>query len=261
MRLSDVLSRPPAILYEQVESFMGDRKTPIGKSKKLSVGKVALNFRCNRCGDTRTFLSGEELYCIPINEHLVSIDCGLRCTACDASIPMWYLVDSDDAIYQSYPKVRIIKRTAKFSDAVSPDTSIYKDFSILLDKAERAYQDELGAGAIVYLRKILESITFQVATKEGVELKKKNGSMRPFKQVLEEVDAKRHIVPNEYSQNGYRLFGELSDVVHGDYDEEMGLKKYSSLRRLVVGILDNVKNSEELLEAAASLGFTEEVTE
>lgn len=258
--MSDVLSRPPAILYEQVEGFMGDRKVPTGKSKKITVGKVALNFRCNHCGDIRTFLSGEELYSIPINDHLVSIDCGLHCTVCDTAVPVWYLVDVDGGLNQPYPKVRIIKRTVKFSDAVSPDTSIYQEYSILLDKAERAFQDELGAGAIVYLRKILESITYQVAQKEGVTLKKANGAMLPFKQILEEVDAKKHIVPNEYSKNGYKLFGELSDVVHGDYDEEMGLKKYSSLRRLVVGVLENVKNSEELLEAAACLGFTEEVT-
>ena len=261
MRLSDVLSKPPSVRYEQVENFMGNRKISIGKSKRLYVGKVALNFRCNRCGDTRTFLSDKELNCIQISEHLVSIDCGLYCTVCGASIPIWFLVDAEETIYQSYPKVRIIKRTAKFSDLVSPDTSVYKDYAILLDKAERAYQDELGAGAIVYLRKILESITFQIARRESIMIKKEKGSNRPFKLILEEVDAKRHIIPSEFSQNGYRLFGELSDVVHGDYDETIGLKKYASLRRLVVGVLDNIKNSEELLEATASLGFTDEVKE
>lgn len=47
---------------------------------------------------------------------------------------------------------------------------------------------------------------------------------------------------------GYTLFGELSDVVHGKSDEETSLKKYDALRRLVVGILDNVKNNETLIK-------------
>lgn len=47
---------------------------------------------------------------------------------------------------------------------------------------------------------------------------------------------------------GYTLFGELSDVVHGKSNEETSLKKYDALRRLVVGILDNVKNNETLIK-------------
>ena len=47
----------------------------------------------------------------------------------------------------------------------------------------------------------------------------------------------------EFSQNGYRLFRELSDIVHGDSVENyaLGLVKYKALKCLVVGILDNVK--------------------
>ena len=53
------------------------------------------------------------------------------------------------------------------------------------------------------------------------------------------------------------MFGELSDIVHGDSieNDEMGLIKYKALRRLVVGILDNVKSNEEMVEALGCLGW------
>jgi len=47
----------------------------------------------------------------------------------------------------------------------------------------------------------------------------------------------------------------LSDVVHSDYDEHLGLKKYDTLRRLVIGVLDNIKINRELLEAIGTLGW------
>lgn len=64
--------------------------------------------------------------------------------------------------------------------------------------------------------------------------------------------------PKEFSENGYRLFGELSDVVHGNYDEQLGLQKYDALHRLIVGVLDNVKNNREMMEAIGTLGWNQE---
>ena len=77
---------------------------------------------------------------------------------------------------------------------------------------------------------------------------------------------KCHIIPKEFSETGYRLFSELSEVVHGNSDEETSLKKYSALKRLVIGILDNVKNnetliknSEEILQKIRELGWNDEL--
>ena len=39
----------------------------------------------------------------------------------------------------------------------------YGEFTPLLDKAMQAYTDGLGAGAVVYLRKIFEKITVKAA--------------------------------------------------------------------------------------------------
>ena len=55
MRLSDVLSKPITTDYVQIEGFLGSRKLKTGNSKKIAVGKVALNYYCNNSGDQRTF--------------------------------------------------------------------------------------------------------------------------------------------------------------------------------------------------------------
>ena len=49
MRLSDVLSKPITTDYVQIEGFLGSRKLKTGNSKKIAVGKVALNYYCNNC--------------------------------------------------------------------------------------------------------------------------------------------------------------------------------------------------------------------
>ena len=48
--------------------LLGSRKLKTGNSKKIAVGKVALNYYCNNYGDQRTFYSGEDLFCIGVNE-------------------------------------------------------------------------------------------------------------------------------------------------------------------------------------------------
>ena len=47
-------------------------------------------------------------------------------------------------------------------------------------------------------------------------------------------------------------------MVHGEYDEELGLRKFEPQNRLVVGVLENVKNKEELKEAIGALGWEDE---
>lgn len=76
--------------------------------------------------------------------------------------------------------------------------------------------------------------------------------------MLQRVDGECEIIPKEFSKNGYRLFRELSTVVHGDFDEEQGLMKFEPLHRLVIGILENVRNKAEFKEAMRSLGWSDE---
>ena len=40
------------------------------------------------------------------------------------------------------------------------------------------------------------------------------------------VDEKSSIIPREFSKDGYKLFRELSDIVHGESNEKEGITKF-----------------------------------
>lgn len=255
MRLSDVLSKPLQKEFLQVDGFLINKKGNIGQQIKLNIGQVALNYFCVSCDDLRTFNSKGELSCVFVNKHIISIDCVLTC-GCNAGVQVWFLVESEDDICGQAPKVRIMKRSEKLSDMVKIRTERYGEFSTLLDMAERAYRDDLGAGAIVYLRKVFEKITIQMADAIEIEYRKyEGGNPKNFSELLKKVDEQCAIIPKEFTSDGYRLFKELSGVVHGEYDEALGLSKFEALHRLVIGILENVRNSKELKNAINSLGW------
>lgn len=253
MRLSDVLSKPPKLDYQQIDGFLDGKTLSTGKQRKIEIGKIKINFFCKSCQENRTFYSDANLYCIGVSNHIVSIDCVLNCEDED-TIQMWFLIESDGDIWGQSPKVRIIKRNYKMPKTINFDKEQYGDYSELLEKAQRAYRDDLGAGAIVYLRKIYEQITKQTAVASGIEIIT-NGHRKNFRLLLEEVDKTRSIIPREFSENGYKLFSELSEIIHNEYDEELALKKYDSLRRLVIGIIDNVRNNSELMSEIDHLGW------
>ena len=69
------------------------------------------------------------------------------------------------------------------------------------------------------------------------------------------MDAKWKIIPLQFSNNRYTLFEELSNVVHGEYDEDLALSKYASLRCLIVGVLENVINNEAYSQEMKNLGW------
>ncbi|MDR1538134.1 MAG: type I restriction endonuclease subunit R [Clostridiales bacterium] len=169
--MSDVLSKPPDSAFVQVDGFL-KKKLSVGSQQGLNIGNVGLNYYCKGCDDTRTFWSGDKLYGIGVNERQISIT-----------------VD-----------VRIIKRREKLSDMVIPSREQYGEFTFLLAKATQAYRDGLGAGSVIYLRKILERLTEQTATATGITTLGRNGGRKPFKNLLEEVD--RQQVINQYEESG-----------------------------------------------------------
>lgn len=257
MRLSEVLSKAPTRKFSQVEGFLQSRLKS-GRQRKISVGAVWLVYYCSNCNSDMSFISSEELYCIGVNNHLVSVDCALTCPRCGQSIPVWFLVESKQDINGIAPEVRVLKRTEKFSDKVSLSHGPYGDFSELLDKADRAYYDELGSGAVIYLRKIFESVTVKMADTVGIDYQKHpTGNPKNFSALLQDVDSECHIIPPEFSYDGYKLFRELSGVIHGNSDEQMCLTKYEPLRRLVIGILENITRQKELHQAMQALGWEE----
>lgn len=255
MRLGDVLSKKPKQEYLQVDGFLLNKKGTIGQQVSLSVGEVMLNYYCTRCDDTRTFTSKGKLCCVFVNKHVVSIDCVLAC-GCGASAQAWFLVECEDDICSQAPKIRVVKKSEKLSNQVRINNELYGDLSQVLEMAEHAYRERLGAGSIVYLRKAFEQITVQTANTIGIQYSKyENGNPKNFRDLLEEVDKKCPIIPGEFSKNGYKLFRELSNIVHGEYDEELGLSKFEALYSLVVGILENVRNIQVFRNATISLGW------
>ena len=55
----------------------------------------------------------------------------------------------------------------------------------------------------------------------------------------------------------------MSEIAHGNSDEDTAIKEYEPLRRLVVGILENIqkkeagiKNNAEIKKALDSIGFS-----
>ncbi len=259
MRLSDVLSKLPDDRLKQVEGFLDEKKLQAGGQTKIDIGKVGLPFFCKNCEADHTFVSQGDIFCIGVNDKSVSIDCVITCTRCElSSFPMWFLVICDTEIFSKDPNVKILKRSFKLSDDVLLSEDRFEGFKEMLNKARLAYAEDLGAGSVIYLRKILEHITFQTAEIAEISTTRPNGSRKPFRTLLEDVDDAKSIVPEEFSDNGYQLFGELSEVIHGNSDEQLALRKYPALRRLVIGVIEKVRNNQEIMLAINDLGLNNE---
>lgn len=255
MRLSDVLNKAPDNARTQVENFLGARRVGWGQSKKIEVGTVVHNFYCRMCGDLRTFSSGSSLSCLVAGEKLVSIDATLKCPTCPSTVEAWYLVASEGDLYAQAPVVYLERYTENRRDSVRGAGVGPGDFDDVLERAQTAYENQLGAGAMIYLRKIFEAITTEVATVAGIPTTRANGRPRPFRDLLQEVDGQHHIIPLRFSNNGYTLFSELSAVIHGDSSEEMALLKYLPCRQLVLSVINNVKGNADIAGAIDDLGW------
>jgi hypothetical protein len=257
MRLGDLLSKPSNFDYKQVEAFLSKKRGDPGQHAKLDVGNIMLNYYCARCEDSRTFSSRGTIHCVFISKQLISLDCVLACS-CGSNLPVWFLVESENDICGISPNVRVLKRSEKLSENVKINDKYLGSFTPLLEMAECSFRENLGAGATVYLRKAFEKVTIETADAIGIEYEKfKEGNPRNFSKLLKEVDKQRHIIPREFSDNGYKLFKELSSVVHGNYDEKVGLSKFKLFQRLVIGILENVRNIEEFQDIVCKLGWDE----
>jgi hypothetical protein len=255
MRLSDVLSRAPDPTPVQVEGFLDDRALNWGKHKKIKVGKIFHNFDCRHCGETRTFESGDELTCLGVGDRAVSIDATLKCTACEVSVEVWFLLESDESISTRAPQVRITRYTENLRDRADRVGASIGPFADLVKRAQIAYEAQLGAGSMIYLRQILESITIQVAQIAGVSTTTSRGKRRPFKIVLQEVNQQRNIIPQRFSSNGYQLFSELSEVIHGNSTEDSALGKFKSCLQLVLGVVEEVDRDNLFAKAIDDLGW------
>jgi hypothetical protein len=168
----------------------------------------------------------------------------------------WFLVGTDDDLFAQSLVVHLERFTENRRDSAGRPGARAGQVDDLFERAQIAFEDRLGAGALIYLRKIFEMVTAEAAEAVDISATTSKGRLKPFKVLLEEVDLVSHIVPEEFSKNGYRLFSELSDVIHGDADEDTALVKYNPCRELVLGIVNNVKTKQAMRGAAAALGWS-----
>ena len=256
MRLAEVLSKPPTINFVQVDGFLTGKKCKAGQKITLDIGTIALNFYCTDIESTRTFYSAGRIICTCADIALIIVDCVLTCNG-QPNLQAWFSIECRENITDIAPWVRIRSKVINAPSQVKEAQNGYGQYADLLENADRAHQLGLGAGAIVYLRKILETVTIQTAKVADIPLYTSKNKRRIFKDLLKDVDQKCAIIPKEFSANGYKLFQELSETVHGNSDEGQAISNYPALRRLVIGILDNIQNSSELQDCITALGWSE----
>ena len=274
MRLSSRLS-DKSKNHGEIESFIDWEKYTISPEEAeelqlisagdfidIQIGKITLPFYSTKCNDSVSFVSPKNLHCLIISEKMISIDCQLQCMdyddsnqackECSHCIQAWFLVGADD-IFSATPNVYLIKQNFKLPANIKLPVETEDKFTEWLAKAEIAHKERLGAGSVIYLRSILEQITIKVGNDAGVDIYQPNGRTKPFNQVLQAVDAQCSIIPTIYSDNGYKLFQKLSEIAHGNSDEETALKEYEPLRRLVVGVIENVRKNQEEIKHNAEI--------
>ncbi|MCI5739995.1 MAG: hypothetical protein SO445_02910 [Lachnospiraceae bacterium] len=229
---------------------------------EIQIGTINLPFYSTICRDSNSFISPKKLHCLIINEKMISIDCQLKCTdfdienqkcrQCNPYIQAWFLIEADD-IFANTPNVNLLKQNFKLPENIKLPIEMEDKYSEWLAKAEIAYKERLGAGAIIYLRSAFEKITQEVGINAGVTIKNDKDKFLNFREVLQRVDSECSIIPPIYAENGYALFSKLSEIAHGNSDEEIALKEYDALKRLVFGIIENVRKKNEEIKNNAEI--------
>lgn len=256
MRLSRVLSNEPSENFDEVDGFLPQKVLKKGAQRKVDIGNVALEFFCEECTQMRTFRSRKASYCLGIDKKFVSVTSLLACTQCEQKeVLVWFLLEGKGSLHVPSPSVKIVKRGIKLFSGVKFSKKSYDELSELFNKAEACYYEELGFGAVMYLRIILEKIINQVADTLEISRRGKKGGFMRFRTILDKVDSKQSILPVHLRKDGYRLFSEMSEIVHGRSTEEEALRKFNSLKELVNSVLKTVEVNEITSEAIEKLGW------
>lgn len=244
---------------------------------EIQIGKIILPFYSSLCDDVVSFISPSKLHCLVASDKLISIDCQLTCAdynlenpKCKWCIPFvqaWFLVEAND-IFSDRPVVNVVRKNYITPFHVKLPVETEDRYSEWLAKAEIAHHNRLGAGAAIYLRSAFETLVNEIGKENGIEKtftnKWNKQQYKSFEQYLLSVDSVCKIIPEQYSANGYELFRKLSNIAHGNSDEDTALKEYEALKCLVTGIIENVKrkraeiqNNQKIQRALIEIGFVE----
>jgi hypothetical protein len=169
----------------------------------------------------------------------------MSCPTCGTAYYVFFVIEHtmkpvQNDINRSHGYFRIVKigeypnfeqnRLLKFAKYKIKFPSEYN----LIIKSFQAYQLKLGTGAIVYLRKAYEVFLFTILDESNIPRPKY------FKETLRLADEAKHIIPPELTDKAYGLFGEMSDIVHANVDDDIGLKKYEDLLTIFLLIFDKL---------------------
>lgn len=244
---------------------------------EIAIGKIFFPLYSSLCDDTVLFNSPSKLHCLIISNKMISIDCQMkcddynpknpRCSQCVPYVQAWFLVEMDD-VFSNQPTVKAIKKNYKMPPHIKLPVETEDKYTVWLARAEMAYNERLGAGAAIYLRAVFESLVHEIGEENGIEktfINKWNKEQyKNFEQYLISVDSVCKIIPEQYSQNGYEIFRKLSNIAHGNSDEDTALAEFTALKCLVVAIVENVKrkraeikNNQEIQKALKAIGFVE----
>lgn len=260
MRLSAVLSRSGDHATDplQVENFLGPKHIARGTHRNVDVGTVLRNYECETCKDLRSFQSHGKLSCLVTGSRTVSIDTVLNCPGCRQRVGAWFIVRCiRDDLFSPAPTVLVDRMVEHRTVQAVQDDECELDPYQLLQRAVVAHQVGLGAGAMVYLRKIMEVVTRAAATAYEVSTEGKNGGRKPFAHLLKEVDEEAQIIPAQFSGQGYDLFSELSNQIHGNGTEVEAITRFGPCRALIEGILSNIELNGKIGGAMQQLGWNE----
>lgn len=258
MRLSEVLSRSgdQATQPMQVENFLGPRRIARGTHRNVDVGTVIRNYECESCRDQRSFQSRGTLSCLVSGSRTASIDTVLSCPGCSQRVGVWFIVRCiREDLYSPAPMVRLDRVVEHRNVRAVQEEEQELNSQQLLQRAIVAHQVGLGAGAMVYLRMIMEAVTNAAATAYEVPIEGKKGGRKPFAHLLKEVDVQARIIPSQFSGQGYDLFSELSKQIHGEGTELEAIARFGPCRALIEGILSNIELNGKIDSAMQQLGW------
>lgn len=256
MKLNEFLSLDPSKKSYQIQGFLMGKRLNFGRYRKANVGAISLKFYCCRCDNNNRYQTFSDVRCMGIDDNTVSISSLFKCAQCKKTkIPAWFIVKSSDDIHSSIPNITLVRRSLFLMKGVLFDDEDGEQVKKHFNKAQSCYIENLGVGAVVYLRVILEEALHREAKKLKIIDKNEENTAIPFRNLYEKVSQKRTIIPEEFRKNGYQLFKEMSKIVHGQRSDEHALKNFNSYKRLVEGVLDTIKNSTEIKEAARQVGL------
>lgn len=103
----------------------------------------------------------------------------------------------------------------------------------------------------------MEAVTHAAATAYEVPTEGKKGGRKPFAHLLQEVDEEARIIPAQFAGQGYDLFSELSNQIHGEGTEADAIRRFGPCRALIEGILSNIELNGKISDAIQQLGWNE----